>query len=154
MKSIQLWLDEYGESHQNQSNKFIHYICVPAIYMTVVGLVWAIPFPFSGFPIWINWASLIAIPVLGFYFALSLNVGIGMTLFTAAVIAFLMWWQNTMAMSVLMMSIVVFLVAWILQFIGHHVEGKKPSFFKDLQFLLIGPAWILCYAYKKLNLKY
>jgi len=154
MKSIQLWLDEYGESHQNQSNKFIHYICVPAIYMTVVGLVWAIPFPFSGFPIWINWASLIAIPVLGFYFALSLNVGIGMTLFTAAVIAFLMWWQNTMAMSVLMMSIVVFVVAWILQFIGHHVEGKKPSFFKDLQFLLIGPAWILCYAYKKLNLKY
>ena len=51
MKSIDQWLDEYGESHQNKVNKLIHYICVPAIYMTVVGLFWAVPFPFSDLPI-------------------------------------------------------------------------------------------------------
>lgn len=37
----------------------------------------------------------------------------------------------------------IFVVAWIAQFYGHHVEGKKPSFFADLQFLMIGPLWLL-----------
>lgn len=154
MKSIQQWLDEYGESHQNSFNKIIHYICVPAIYMTVVGLFWSIPFPFADLPVWINWATIIAVGVIGFYFALSFMVGLGMFLFTVAVVAFLMWWQSTMSVSVLTMSVVVFVAAWILQFWGHKVEGKKPSFFKDVQFLLIGPAWILCHGFKKINLKY
>ena len=50
-----------------------------------------------------------------------------------------------MPVSVLFMSVAVFVIAWILQFIGHKIEGKKPSFFKDVQFLLIGPAWIFCH---------
>jgi uncharacterized membrane protein YGL010W len=43
----------------------------------------------------------------------------------------------------------LFVVAWIGQFIGHKIEGKKPSFFKDVQFLLIGPAWLLSKVYRK-----
>jgi uncharacterized membrane protein YGL010W len=79
-----------------------------------------------------------------------------MTVFTALMVVFLQWWQLNMAeyMSVLIMSVVVFVVAWILQFVGHNIEGKKPSFLKDVQFLLIGPAWILCFVYKKLNIKF
>ena len=154
MKSMQDWLDEYGESHKNGFNKTIHYICVPAIYMTVMGLFWAIPsFPIDG-PNWFNWATVVAIPALAFYFRLSLVVGIGMTLFTFAIAVFLIWWESSMQMTVLMMSVVVFIVAWIMQFIGHHVEGKKPSFFKDLQFLMIGPAWILCHLLTKLKVKF
>lgn len=154
MKSIDTWLSEYGESHQNGTNKLIHYICVPAIYMTVFGLLWAVPFPFAEQSIWANWATLIAVPVMIFYLMLSFTVGIGMIAFSIAVLAFLSWWQTTMNMTVLTMSILVFVVAWIFQFIGHHIEGKKPSFFKDLQFLLIGPAWILCFVFKKLSIRY
>ena len=134
MKSITQWLAEYGESHTNYTNKIIHYLCVPAIYMTVFGILWAVPFPVSDVPVWVNWSTLIALPVMVFYFMLSAKVGIGMVLFSALVVVFLMWWQSNMAMTVLTMSIIVFIVAWILQFIGHHVEGKKPSFLKDVQF--------------------
>jgi uncharacterized membrane protein YGL010W len=158
MKSITQWLEEYGVSHQNQTNKLIHYLCVPAIYMTVLGLLWSIPFPFpvADMPMWVNWSTVLAIPALLFYFSLSFVVGLGMAVFTALMVVFLQWWQLNMAeyMSVLIMSVVVFVVAWILQFVGHNIEGKKPSFLKDVQFLLIGPAWILCFVYKKLNIKF
>lgn len=156
MKSITQWLEEYGVSHQNQTNKLIHYLCVPAIYMTVLGLLWSIPFPVADMPMWVNWSTVLAIPALLFYFSLSSVVGLGMTVFTALMVVFLQWWQLNMAeyMSVLIMSVVVFVVAWILQFVGHNIEGKKPSFLKDVQFLLIGPAWILCFVYKKLNIKF
>ncbi|MDU0114660.1 Mpo1-like protein [Psychrosphaera aquimarina] len=156
MKSITQWLEEYGVSHQNQTNKLIHYLCVPAIYMTVLGLLWSIPFPVADMPLWVNWSTVLAIPALLFYFSLSSVVGLGMTVFTALMVVFLQWWQLNMAeyMSVLIMSVVVFVVAWSLQFVGHNIEGKKPSFLKDVQFLLIGPAWILCFVYKKLNIKF
>ncbi|MBU2916474.1 DUF962 domain-containing protein [Psychrosphaera sp. F3M07] len=156
MKSITQWLEEYGVSHQNQTNKLIHYLCVPAIYMTVLGLLWSIPFPVADMPMWLNWSTVLAIPALLFYFSLSFVVGLGMAVFTALMVVFLQWWQLNMAeyMSVLIMSVVVFVVAWILQFVGHNIEGKKPSFLKDVQFLLIGPAWILCFVYKKLNIKF
>lgn len=156
MKSITQWLEEYGVSHKNKTNKIIHYLCVPTIYMTVFGLLWSIPFPIADMPMWVNWSTVVAIPAMLFYFSLSFIVGLGMTLFSSLVVAFLQWWQLSMSnvMSVLVMSIVVFVIAWILQFIGHHVEGKKPSFLKDVQFLLIGPVWILCFVYKKLNIRY
>ena len=54
-------------------------------------------------------------------------------------------WQSCLA---------IFVVAWIGQFVGHAVEGRRPSFFKDLQFLLIGPLWLLSFAYRRLGLRY
>ena len=51
-------------------------------------------------------------------------------------------------------SLIIFVIAWIGQFIGHKIEGKKPSFFEDIQFLLIGPAWLLSFIYNKLGIKY
>jgi len=51
-------------------------------------------------------------------------------------------------------SMVLFVLAWIGQFIGHKIEGKKPSFLEDLQFLMIGPAWLIGYIYKKLKIRY
>jgi uncharacterized membrane protein YGL010W len=48
----------------------------------------------------------------------------------------------------------IFVVMWILQFVGHHVEGKKPSFLKDVQFLLVGPAWWWGHWLKRLNINY
>jgi uncharacterized membrane protein YGL010W len=51
-------------------------------------------------------------------------------------------------------SLIIFTGAWIGQFVGHKIEGKKPSFFKDLQFLLIGPAWLLSFIYRKIGITY
>jgi uncharacterized membrane protein YGL010W len=51
-------------------------------------------------------------------------------------------------------ALIIFVVAWIGQFIGHKIEGKKPSFLQDVQYLLIGPAWLLHFIFKKVGIGY
>jgi uncharacterized membrane protein YGL010W len=155
MKTIEQWLDEYAVSHQNPINKKIHFFAVPLIYLTVFGLLWQIPMPLAGFAEQqINWPLLLCVPVLGFYFSLSFAVGVGMTIFSAAIVLFLRWFESAVMVDVWLASLVLFVLMWILQFVGHHIEGKKPSFFKDVQFLLIGPAWILVFVLRRLRIRY
>ena len=154
-KSATQWFDEYGESHQNKVNKTIHWICVPVIYMTVVGFLWSIPTPsFFGENTYINWATIAMALTAVFYFTLSLSLGVSMAIFTSAVIAVVGWYASLNLMPVWQVSLIIFVLAWIGQFIGHAIEGKKPSFFKDLQFLLIGPAWLMGFILKKLGIGY
>jgi len=154
MRSAEQWFEEYGESHQNPLNKAIHWIAVPVIYATVVGLLWSIPQPaFMASIHWLNWAVVALVPTLLFYLLMSFPLALGMA---AASVVCLWGWGGyaRLGHSVWLASLVLFVIMWVLQFIGHHVEGKKPSFFKDLQFLLIGPAWVIGFVYRKLNIKY
>lgn len=127
-RSLQHWLDEYAQSHQNATNKRIHWICVPAIFISIMGMLYVLsPWVLYG----------ISVLVVLFYARLSWVLSLCMGVFIAAVlvglymypVGFLPWFG-------------VFVVAWVGQFIGHRIEGKKPSFLDDLQFLLIGPAWV------------
>ena len=149
-KSIDQWLSEYGESHQNPTNKLIHWICVPVILWCVLALLWLVPLGLSG---WINGATvLIALSIL-FYLRLSLTLAIGMTLIGAiSVILIVGYLRTSPSLPLWGFALLLFVVAWVGQFIGHHIEGKKPSFFKDVQFLLIGPAWLLSFVYKKVGI--
>jgi uncharacterized membrane protein YGL010W len=146
MKSLQSWFDDYAVSHQNEKNIKIHFICVPAIFFSVIGLVMSIPhytiLSFLPHPILANWAFLVlTIILIFFYFQLSIKVGFQMLLFSA--ICLIGNYYISEQISLFYFSLIVFIVAWIGQFYGHKIEGKKPSFIKDLQFLLIGPAWIV-----------
>jgi uncharacterized membrane protein YGL010W len=58
------------------------------------------------------------------------------------------------AANLLYLAIGVFVVAWIAQFVGHHIEGKRPSFLTDLAYLLIGPAWIVAKLLRKAGISY
>lgn len=155
MKTIQNWLDEYAVSHQNPTNKLIHWICIPIIVFSLLGLLWSIPLPFHDLNPWINIATAFVILAVFFYLRLSIPLAFGFV-----VVAGLGLYGNfliatsSMGSSLFEISIVLFVVAWIGQFIGHKLEGAKPSFFKDLQFLLIGPAWLLSFIYKKLGIAY
>ena len=154
MKTADNWFAEYAVSHQNETNKLIHWICVPTIYFTVIGLLWSIPFPWNGGNVWINWATIAMALAHGlFYFRLSATIGIGMLLVTSVMI-YLIYLIDQAGISVLWLSVGLFVAAWIGQFIGHKIEGAKPSFFKDLQFLLVGPAWLLHFIYKRVNIAY
>ncbi|MFP5440950.1 MAG: DUF962 domain-containing protein [Gammaproteobacteria bacterium] len=148
-RTLEQWFELYGESHRNKTNKTIHFIAVPTIYFSIIGLLWAIPVPaaLAAIP-GLNWAVLAVIPVLLFYRGLSMPVTIGMAVFSGACFAVLHYLQAA-GLSVLWISVGLFVVMWILQFIGHAVEGKKPSFFQDLQFLLIGPAWVLAFLLRR-----
>ncbi len=155
MKTIHQWFAEYGVSHQNPINKFIHWFAVPTIYFTVFGLLWQIPMPFRLLAEQqITWPLLLAMPVLGFYFSLSFAIGLSMTLFTALVVMLIRFYQQSLSVDVWLFSLLLFVVMWVFQFIGHKIEGKKPSFFQDLQFLLIGPAWLMGFILQKLKINY
>jgi uncharacterized membrane protein YGL010W len=157
MRKIDLLLAEYGESHQNPTNKTIHWICVPSIFFSMVGLIASIPSGLvqsilgEGNP-YANWATVTLVLVLIYYISLSIPLTIGMALFTLLCL-FLTKVVSGLA-PLWLVCVIIFVVAWIGQFYGHKVEGKKPSFFKDLQFLLIGPAWLMHFIYKKIGVAY
>ena len=157
MRLVQDWLDAYGESHQDPTNKKIHWVCVPLIMLSLLGLLSMIHIPiFSGFKEYSNVASLLIILVSIYYFRLSIPMGVGMLLISLIMIYIIIKINNFNQMYGvgLIPYIIIFALAWIGQFIGHKIEGKKPAFFKDLQFLLIGPIWLLSFIYNKLNIKF
>lgn len=147
MKTLVQWFADYAVSHQNETNQAIHYICVPAIFFSIVGLLMSIPSGIlaevfaADFPVIENWAVVILIPALIFYFRLSFSMGFKVFLF--AVFCIVGNYFISLTAPLWLVSLIIFAVAWIGQFYGHKIEGKKPSFLKDLQFLLIGPAWII-----------
>jgi len=156
MQTLQQLLDEYGDSHVNRTNKLIHWVCVPPIVWSVVALLWSIPFPaaLQSDSIPINWATIALLLTQIYYFRLSVRLGTGILLFNL----FLLWLTTIIEAAspwpLWQVAVGVFVVAWIGQFIGHIFEGKRPSFFKDVQFLLIGPAWLMSFVYKTLGLAY
>jgi uncharacterized membrane protein YGL010W len=138
-RSIEDYMAEYGESHQHPTNKLIHHICVPIIFFSVVGILKALPVP-SSWPIYLDFSSIMTVIVLFFYLMLkNLRVFVGMCLMILPMHILLEFLRPRF----FLLSLGLFLVGWIVQFIGHKIEGKKPSFFKDLFFLLIGPIWVL-----------
>jgi uncharacterized membrane protein YGL010W len=153
MRSADEWFVLYGESHQNPTNKMLHWVCVPLILLSTLGLLWSIPSPYLGH-VWINWATIVVVISLLFYISLSISIFLGMTL-GCGLCLWIVYAVNASAtsnFSFLWGSI--FLGAWLGQFIGHKIEGRKPSFFQDLQFLLVGPAWLLHFIYKKAGIPY
>ena len=154
-RSMQQWFDAYGESHQNPTNKLIHWICVPTIYFCVVGLLWSIPSPFEGGFFSTGWVAKIVVGFVGlFYLRISLSIMLGMMLFSIACLALAAWLDAYAPWPLWAISLTLFVLAWIGQFYGHKVEGKKPSFFEDLQFLMIGPAWLMGFIYRRLGISY
>jgi len=155
MRTMHQWLDEYGASHRNDTNELIHWICVPTIALTVVGFLWAIPVPdtFAAISPWLNWASIGVALWIAYYFLLSPSLGIGATLCLIAML-FIVRWMDTLPWPLWLTSLVIFVLAWIGQFIGHNIEGSRPSFFKDVQFLLIGPIWLMSHVYRRLGFGY
>jgi uncharacterized membrane protein YGL010W len=156
MQSIDELLDEYGESHVNRINKLIHWICVPVIVWTVVALLWSLPFPAALqtdlAPV--NWATVALVLAQIYYFRMSLRLGTGVLLFNLLMLWLTVIIEAASPWPLWLLALVVFVLAWIGQFIGHAIEGQRPSFFKDLQFLLIGPAWLMSFLYRQLGLRY
>jgi uncharacterized membrane protein YGL010W len=152
MKSIQQWLAEYSESHQNETNKSIHWICVPSIFFSVVGLLFSIKLPWAIGGIQLNIAIITLLLVTLYYMSLSKTLWVGMLLFGI----FCLWLCHVIEragfIQLWLFCVIVFTLAWIGQFYGHKIEGKKPSFLKDIQFLMMGPAWLMSFIYKKIGI--
>ena len=156
MRTAGQWLDDYGDSHRNRTNKALHWICVPVIAWCVLGLLWSLPVPAGMRALHpaANWGSIAVLAALLYYSVLSLRLMLGVL---PLLLAFL-WsidevdrWQAVPLWSI---CVLLFVLAWIGQFVGHAIEGKRPSFFKDLQFLMIGPLWLLADVYRRAGIRF
>ena len=153
-RAMRSWLDEYGESHTNATNELIHWICVPTIFFCVVGLLASISAPALSFVTGYLWVKLALLFTLLFYARRSFPLFIGMALWCVLCFALAVWIDQRAPWPLWSICLVLFVAAWIGQFIGHRIEGKKPSFLKDLQFLLIGPAWLMSKVYDRFGIRY
>ena len=164
MRTLQNWLDDYGVSHQNKTNKAIHWVCVPIIFFSVIGLLASIPHEFMKMSLglndvvtpYIHFGTLVVLFAMVFYLRLSVVMAVGILVYcilclfgvamieSAAPFGFNLW----------QVSLTLFVLAWVVQFIGHKIEGEKPSFIDDIQFLLIGPAWLMHFIFKKAGINF
>jgi uncharacterized membrane protein YGL010W len=141
MRPVDQMFQRYSEFHRNATNKAIHWVCVPLIVWSVLGLLWVVS------PI----VTAVAIAAsMAFYLWLSLPLALGM----AAVIAFMIYAASLLDSRLLVVSAAVFVASWIGQFVGHRFEGRKPAFLDDVRSLLIGPAWVLAFLYRRLGIAY
>ncbi len=134
-------LAHYGESHRNPRNERIHFVAIPLIMLSLVGLL------FAAHP-WAAYGFIAASMV--YYVRLSIVFLLSMVVLSALAIAIV----HAMGAYVLPVSAAIFVAAWIAQFIGHKIEGKKPSFFEDLQYLWVGPLFVLSKLYGKLGIRW
>lgn len=134
-------LAHYEESHRNPANEIIHFIAIPLIMLSLVGMMFALH-PFVAY-------AFIAASMV-YYLRLSLVFLATMLLWSVLTVALVF----AMGPWVLELSVAIFVGAWILQFIGHKLEGKKPSFFEDIQYLWVGPLFVLSKIFTRLGLRW
>ena len=155
MREIHQWFGSYADDHQNPANRAIHWVCVPVIMWCVIAALWTIP-PVA--PQWFRpgmWSVLAMFATFLFYHRLSRNLSWAMAL--AFIAAGAITWTLYGALgprSLLILAAVLFVLAWIGQFIGHAIEGRRPAFLTNIVQLLIGPAWLMGKLLRRMGIAY
>lgn len=155
LKTPDQWFEEYGESHRHPVNKALHWVCVPLIVLSLVGLLWSLPIPqaFREISPALNWGTAFVMAATVYYFILSISLALGMLPFVVMIVL-AVGWLDRLDWPLWSIAGTIFVLAWAGQFVGHAIEGRKPSFFKDMQFLMIGPVWLLGFIYRRLGIPY
>lgn len=153
-REVDRLLGNYSEDHRHPTNIAVHHVCVPLIVWTVVALLWVNPVaPGVGRPG--LWAGVAMVGALGYYLRLSRPLGVAALVFFIVLGAITEMLYRTLGPTgLLWLAIAVFVAAWIGQFVGHQIEGKRPSFLTDLQYLLIGPIWLVAKAMRRFGFAY
>jgi uncharacterized membrane protein YGL010W len=141
IRKIDQLIAHYGSSHMHPTNELIHFLAIPLIMLSLCGLMFALH------P-WVAYAFIAASMV--YYARLSGVFFVSMVIWSVLIIALL----HAMGAKVLVASVAIFVFAWTIQFIGHKIEGKKPSFFEDIQYLWVGPMFVLSKLFIKLGIKW
>lgn len=157
MRDLHTFLADYGESHRHPVNQWVHILCVPAIFVSTLGLFWLVPLGQwfgleGGLAYWVNGGTLLAVICMPFYLRMSAGMALLMSVWLALSLATIVAVDRS-GLSLGWTSAAVWLIAWAVQVWGHKVEGKKPSFVDDLVFLLVGPMFVSIELAHKLGLR-
>lgn len=155
MKTTDEWLNEYARNHRDGANTLVHWICVPLIVVSLVGLLWSLPVPraFGAASPALNWGTMFLLAAVVYYFILSISLAVGALPFVVAVVAVVAWLDGFSA-PLWLISLGLFVAGWIGQILGHWREGSRPAFLSDLLFLMIGPLWLIAGIYRRFNIPY
>lgn len=140
-RKVDQLLAHYEESHRNPRNERIHFVAIPLIMLSLIGLLYTLH------P-WVAYAFILASMV--YYARLSTVFLASMALLSVVGLALV----YAMGEHRLTISVALFVGAWIAQFVGHKIEGRKPSFFEDLQYLWVGPIFVLSKLFLKLGIRW
>jgi uncharacterized membrane protein YGL010W len=140
IRQVDRLVGHYAESHRHPTNVTIHWICVPIIVWCTLALLWILH-PFVA-------AAGVTLSLV-YYARLSWAFTAVMAVFSIACLA-----SFTVVPYVGWTALTLFVITWVFQFIGHKIEGKKPSFMEDLQYLLVGPIFLLAKLFRKHGLAY
>ena len=157
MRDLNTFLADYGDSHQNPVNQWVHIVCVPAIFVSTLGLFWLLPVGRwlgleGAWAYWVNGGTVLAALCMPFYLRMSAGMTVLMAAWLALSLALIVAVERS-ALSLAWSAAIVWLLAWAVQVWGHKVEGKKPSFVDDLVFLLVGPMFVSLELAHKLGLR-
>lgn len=151
----------YATYHQHPTNRLLHWIFIPLLLFSIIGLATAIPFPHLAFlgkyNMFINWFSFLLAGSIYYYLRLSPLLSYLM-LFTLAILFFfivqLEYVEQGGGPALWEVSLSLFVISWAGKFIGYKIEGKMPSFSDSLIFLWIGPIWLIHKILKRFNIRY
>ncbi|KPW52880.1 hypothetical protein ALQ24_02472 [Pseudomonas syringae pv. antirrhini] len=141
MKTLVDHLSQYASYHRDSRNILTHFVGIPLIVLAVAVLLSRPGWNISG--LWISPAALLALGSTVFYLRLDKALGAVM----AVLLALCIWAGANLAqqatMAWLSAGVGLFVIGWIIQFIGHYYEGRKPAFIDDLTGLIIGPLFVV-----------
>ncbi|MGI9260078.1 MAG: DUF962 domain-containing protein [Gammaproteobacteria bacterium] len=155
MRPVDEWLRLYDRHHADGAKQLLHWLMIPFIVTSVVGLLWALPVPttFSDATPVLNWGTIFLMAAIVYYFILSISLAFGALPLIALVVWAVMWLERLQ--YPLWMSCTALLVtAWMGQRISHRGPGDRPSLIGDLQYVMLGPVWLVAALYRRLGIPF
>ncbi|CAN5346629.1 DUF962 domain-containing protein [soil metagenome] len=155
MRTVEQWLSSYADSHEHRIHGLWHWVWMALVVLSLIGLLWSIPVPqeFAKISPALNWATAFLMAAVVYYFVLSPVLALGLLPVLAGLVLIVIWLDGLQP-PLWLISFGIFVGAWTGRFIGHALEGSRPSFFRDMQLLMLGPAWLLAAIYRRLRIPY
>jgi hypothetical protein len=155
MPETDRWLSEYGDNHREIANPAVYWPAALLLVIGTVGMLWSLPVPqaFTEISPVLNWGSAFLMAAVVYYFILSVALAIGMLPFVMGVSALQVWLAaSTLPLSGVSLALVALAVAGL--YLGHFASGGIRAVFRDIQLMMIAPAWLLSNLYRRLGIPY
>lgn len=153
MTEIDSWLDHYARMHDDLTNPTIYWMGVPLVVLGTVGLLWSVPVPdaFLDISPLFNWGTAFLMAAVVYYFIISISLAIGMLPFVVGLAAVQMWLARS-GLAPVATSLGLLAAGIIALWLGHLRHGVVVPVLRDLQLMMIAPAWMLSVLYRRIGI--